>query len=63
MAQADVRLDLLPSYVHCREDVVGVEDEHPAFFISTRDELSAIFDEATVVVEVYLHSLFYYLAD
>jgi hypothetical protein len=44
MPQVDVRLDLLPSCVHCGEDVVSVEDDvhlkNPIFFLYMLNKIS-----------------------
>ena len=62
MPQVDVRFDFLSSRIHYGADNIGVEDEHPPFSTSVGNKLASFYDEASFLVESYLHSLVYNLA-
>jgi hypothetical protein len=47
MPQVDVNLDLFPSCVRCGEDVFGVKDEHPLFFMFMQQFLVRLFGRLT----------------
>ena len=48
--------------IHCRSQLVRVEDEHSTFSPTTSDKSAFFFDEASSIVEANLHALFNYLA-
>ena len=52
-----VGFDFLAFCIH------GLEDEHMAFSTTVCYDVISFFDEASVIVEAYLHTLFYNLAD
>ena len=61
--QFQVSFDFLAFSVHGRFYLTRFEDEHTALSAAVSYDSISFFDEAPIVVEAYLHSLFYNLAD